>query len=93
MGGVSEVDTHLPTGNVDDGAGVVLRATRRGALVLETPNARRRTPLAERQESDQLPEEGPAEQVPDDEPGDAREDAKDTPGVPGEEERGTGEDD
>jgi hypothetical protein len=44
----------------------------------------------EREESDQLPEEGPAEQVPDDDPGDAREDAEETPGVPGEEERGTG---
>ena len=87
------MERDLPTRRVDDGAGVVLRATRRGALVLETVNARRRTPLAERRESDQLPEEGPAEQVPEDEPGDAREDAKDTPGVPGEEERGTGEDD
>jgi tRNA G37 N-methylase TrmD len=77
----------------DDGAGVVLRATRRGALVLETVNARRRSPRAERQESDQLPEEGPPGQVPEDEPGSpAREDAEDTPGVPGEEERGTGHD-
>ena len=76
-----------------DSAGVVLRATRRGALVLETVNARRRAPLAERKESDQLPEEGPAPQVPDDEPGSpAREEAEDTPGVPGEEERGTGHD-
>ena len=47
---------------------------------------------AEREESDQLPEEGPAEQVPDDAggPGDARDDADDSPGVPGEGERGTG---
>ena len=44
----------------------------------------------EREESDQLPEEGPSEQVPDDAGGSAREDAKDSPGVPGEEERGTG---
>jgi hypothetical protein len=28
---------------LDDGPGLVLRATRRGALVLETVNARRRT--------------------------------------------------
>ena len=46
--------------------------------------------VAEREESDQLPEEGPAEQVPDDAGGDAREEAEDNPGVPGEEERGTG---
>ena len=46
--------------------------------------------VAEREESDQLPEEGPAEQVPDDAGGDVREEAEDTPGVPGEEERGTG---
>ena len=46
--------------------------------------------MAEREESDQLPEEGPAEQVPDDAGGDARDDAENTPGVPGEEERGTG---
>jgi hypothetical protein len=77
---------------VGDTSGVVLRATRRGALVLQTVNARRRAPLAERKESDQLPEEGPAPQVPDDDPGGAREDAEDTPGVPGEEERGTGHD-
>jgi hypothetical protein len=83
------MEKQLPTrGVANDTAGVVLRATRRGALVL----SRHRTPLAERQESDQLPEEGPAPQVPDDTPGDAREDAEDTPGVPGEEERGTGHD-
>ena len=46
--------------------------------------------VAEREESDQLPEEGPAEQVPDDAGGDARDDAEENPGVPGEEERGTG---
>ncbi|HXD59874.1 MAG TPA: hypothetical protein VN606_18250 [Thermoleophilaceae bacterium] len=82
------MEQQLPTGAVNDGAGVVLRATRRGALVL----SRQRSPLAERKESDQLPEEGPAPQVPDDTPGDAREDAEETPGVPGEEERGTGHD-
>jgi hypothetical protein len=43
-----------------------------------------------REESDQLPEEGPAEQVPDDAGGDAREGAKKSPGVPGEEGTGTG---
>jgi hypothetical protein len=43
-----------------------------------------------REESDQLPEEGPAEQVPDDAGGSAREDAQDSPGVPGEEETNTG---
>jgi hypothetical protein len=59
-------------------AGPVLRTTQRGALFLETENARRMmrrlSNLAsmEREESDQLPEEGPAEQVPDDEGGEAR---------------------
>jgi hypothetical protein len=48
--------------------------------VIETP----------REESDQLPEEGPADQVPDDEGGAVREEAKDSPGVPGEEETATG---
>jgi hypothetical protein len=44
-----------------------------------------------REESDQLPEEAPAEQVPDDEGGGAaREQAERTPGVPGEEETATG---
>jgi hypothetical protein len=46
--------------------------------------------VAEREESDQLPEEAPAEQVPDDAGGETREEAGDNPGVPGEEERGTG---
>jgi hypothetical protein len=90
------LDRDLPTTapRTLDSAGVVLRATRRGSLVLETANARRRIPLAERRESDQLPEEGPEEQVVDDESsGPARDDAEDTPGVPGEEERGTGEED
>jgi hypothetical protein len=80
--------------------GFALRATRGGALVLQTENARRMMrhltlaslPGMERKESDQLPEEGPPEQVPDDDGGDAREEAEDTPGVPGEEERGTGQD-
>jgi hypothetical protein len=43
-----------------------------------------------REESDQLPEEAPAEQVPDDEGGAAREQAERTPGVPGEEDTATG---
>lgn len=45
----------------------------------------------EREESDQLPEEGPPQQVPDDdqEPG-ARDEAERSPGVPGEEETSTG---
>ena len=40
-------------------------------------------------ESDQLPEEGPREQVPDD-GGPARDDSRESPGVPGEEGTGTG---
>jgi hypothetical protein len=40
--------------------------------------------------SDQLPEEGPAEQVPDDGGDDPRERATESPGVPGEEETATG---
>jgi hypothetical protein len=43
-----------------------------------------------REESDQLPEEGPAEQVPDDAEGEARREAERSPGVPGEEETATG---
>jgi hypothetical protein len=43
-----------------------------------------------REESDQLPEEAPPEQVPDDEGGAARDQAERTPGVPGEEETATG---
>ena len=35
----------------------------------------------ETEESDQLPEEGPAEQVPDDAEGEARDEAVETPGV------------
>jgi hypothetical protein len=45
----------------------------------------------EREESDQLPEEGPAEQVPDDAGGDAREDAERN--EPGDEDRATGQPD
>jgi hypothetical protein len=44
-----------------------------------------------REESDQLPEEGPPAQVPDDESGSgARDQAEESPGVPGEEETATG---
>jgi hypothetical protein len=42
------------------------------------------------EESDQLPEDAPAEQVPDDAGGAARDDAEENAGVPDEEERGTG---
>jgi hypothetical protein len=43
-----------------------------------------------REESDQLPEEGPPEQVEDDAGGAARDEAERSPGVPGEEETATG---
>jgi hypothetical protein len=43
-----------------------------------------------REESDQLPEEAPSEQVPDDAGGGARDEAERAPGVPGEEGTGTG---
>jgi hypothetical protein len=43
-----------------------------------------------REESDQLPEEAPSEQVPDDAGGAAREEAEESPGVPGEDETATG---
>jgi hypothetical protein len=43
-----------------------------------------------RKESDQLPEEGPPEQVPDDTGRAVREEAEQSPGVPGEEETATG---
>jgi hypothetical protein len=43
-----------------------------------------------REESDQLPEEAPADQVPDDDGGAARDQAEESPGVPGEEETATG---
>jgi hypothetical protein len=42
------------------------------------------------EESDQRPEDAPQEQVPDDEPGDARDQAGENPGVPGDDEQGTG---
>jgi hypothetical protein len=48
--------------------------------VIETP----------REESDQLPEEQPAEAVPDDTGGSERDEEKDSPGVPGEEGTATG---
>jgi hypothetical protein len=41
-------------------------------------------------ESDQLPEEAPPEVVPADDPGSGSEGESETPGVPGEEETGTG---
>ena len=44
----------------------------------------------EREESDQLPEEGPDQQVPDDQSGSAREGADETPGVPGEDDLALG---
>ena len=43
-----------------------------------------------REESDQLPEEAPPDQVPDDAGGSARDEAEQSPGVPGEEETATG---
>jgi hypothetical protein len=43
-----------------------------------------------REESDQLPEEAPPDQVPDDAGGGARDEAEQSPGVPGEEETATG---
>ncbi len=44
-----------------------------------------------REESDQLPEEGPSQQVPDDDQkSGSRDEAEDSAGVPGEEETGTG---
>ena len=43
-----------------------------------------------REESDQLPEEGPPGQVPDDGGGRARDEAEQSPGVPGDEETATG---
>jgi hypothetical protein len=44
----------------------------------------------ERDESDQMPEEGPAQQVPDDTDDDSRDEADENPGVPGEDEQATG---
>jgi hypothetical protein len=43
-----------------------------------------------REESDQLPEEAPPDQVADDAGGGARDEAQRSPGVPGEEETATG---
>lgn len=43
-----------------------------------------------REESDQLPEEAPTDQVPDDSSGSARDEAEQSPGVPGEEDTATG---
>ena len=43
-----------------------------------------------REESDQLPEEAPTDQVPDDSGGSARDEAEQSPGVPGEEGTATG---
>jgi hypothetical protein len=43
-----------------------------------------------KEESDQLPEEGPAEQVPDDSGGESRDESERSPGVPGEDETATG---
>jgi hypothetical protein len=43
-----------------------------------------------REESDQLPEEAPPDQVSDDAGGSARDEAEKSPGVPGEEETATG---
>jgi hypothetical protein len=43
-----------------------------------------------REESDQLPEEGPPDQVPDDSACSARDEAQRSPGVPGQEDTATG---
>lgn len=43
-----------------------------------------------KEESDQLPEEGPSDQVVDDESGEARDEAQENPGVPGEGGQATG---
>jgi hypothetical protein len=67
-------------------SGPFLRSTHRGVLVVETENVRRMMrrfahlrerrsdtlAAMEREESDQLPEEGPPEQVQDDEGGEVR---------------------
>ena len=42
---------------LDDGPGLVLRATRRGALVLETINARRRLPPMDVKDLKETPDE------------------------------------
>jgi hypothetical protein len=47
--------------------------------------------MSEREESDQLPEEGPDQQVPEDDgQSGAREGAEDSPGVPEDDEQSTG---
>jgi hypothetical protein len=46
--------------------------------------------MIETEESDQLPEDAPSEVVPEDDPDAAREEARENPGVPGEEETSTG---
>jgi hypothetical protein len=46
--------------------------------------------MAEREESDQLPEEGPEQQVPEDETGADRGEADENPGVPGDDDQSTG---
>jgi hypothetical protein len=49
------------------------------------------TPTQEHEESDQLPEDAPSRQVPDDDSGgDSREQAEGSAGVPGEDEQSTG---
>ena len=44
----------------------------------------------EREESDQMPEEGPGQQVPDDDDSGSRDEADENPGVPGEDDQSTG---
>ena len=47
--------------------------------------------MTEHEESDQLPEEGPGGQVPDDDSGSgARDGAEENPGVPGDDDQSTG---
>jgi hypothetical protein len=70
-----------PGGDEEDVAGIETEQGERGGMTVEQ----------ERQESDQLPEEGPAGQTPEDTDEGARDEAERTPGVPGEEERGTGQ--
>jgi hypothetical protein len=44
----------------------------------------------EREESDQMPEEGPGQQVPEDDDSSSRDEAEENPGVPGEDDQSTG---
>jgi hypothetical protein len=44
----------------------------------------------EREESDQMPEEGPGQQVPEDDDSASRDEAEENPGVPGEDDQSTG---